>query len=128
MKARVALVCGGHVGIDPVKVSTWLIDHYVEYGPFSLVVEGGATGADRGGELFAQALNLSHAQVVAEWDRYGNRAGPIRNGVMLMNYQPDIVFAFPGKSGTRDMIGKVEALRSAGSVIDLVIVKGNFAL
>lgn len=125
---KVALVFGGHVGIDPVKVSTWLINHYVEYGPFSKLVEGGAPGADHGGELFAMALGIPHHKEPAEWDRYGNSAGPIRNRKMLMEQQPDIAFGFPGKTGTRNMIQQIGALQLAGSRIELITVKGDFSL
>lgn len=119
----VVLVCGGHVGIDPVKVCTWLVDHCVEFGPVRRVIEGGATGADRGGRMFAAALGIECVTVEAEWERYGHRAGPIRNRAMLMEHIPGLVIAFPGKAGTRNMIA---VARSCG--VRVIQPTGNFFL
>jgi hypothetical protein len=47
----------------------------------------------------------------AQWDRYGEAAGPIRNAWMLEFGKPDLVVAFPGGRGTADMISKA---RKAG--------------
>lgn len=42
----------------------------------------------------------------AEWQKYGNRAGPLRNIKMLEEGRPDMVIAFPTpkSSGTHHMI------------------------
>lgn len=42
----------------------------------------------------------------AEWNKYGNRAGPLRNIRMLEEGKPDLVIAFPTPSsrGTHHMI------------------------
>ena len=37
---------------------------------------------------------------------YGKAAGPIRNQQMLDEGKPDVVIAFPGASGTADMINR----------------------
>ena len=39
----------------------------------------------------------------AKWEEHGNAAGPIRNRHM-MTWKPDAVIAFPGGSGTADMV------------------------
>jgi hypothetical protein len=41
---------------------------------------------------------------MAEWDRLGRKAGPIRNHRMLDEGKPDLVAAFPGGRGTSGMI------------------------
>lgn len=52
----------------------------------------------------------------ADWVKYGKRAGPIRNALMLKEQKPDLVVAFyPGGNGTLNMVGlakrrKVEVL------------------
>ena len=40
----------------------------------------------------------------ANWERYRNAAGPIRNKEMLDKWRPHLVVAFPGAAGTTDMI------------------------
>jgi hypothetical protein len=49
--------------------------------------------------------------VPAEWKKHGKRAGPLRNMRMLEEWKPDGVAAFPGGSGTADMIAQA---RNAG--------------
>jgi hypothetical protein len=42
---------------------------------------------------------------MAEWERLGRKAGPIRNQRMLEEGKPDLVVAFPGGTGTAGMMG-----------------------
>lgn len=41
---------------------------------------------------------------MAEWDRLGRKAGPIRNQRMLDEGKPALVIAFPGGTGTAGMV------------------------
>ena len=74
-----------------------------------IVINGGATGADK----FAREWSRIHFQpritVPANWTLHGKRAGPIRNSEMLRDYRPDLVLAFPGGKGTADMVKKARA-------------------
>ena len=76
----------------------------------SLVIHGGALGADSLADEVARELKIPRKIYRAEWEKYGKAAGSIRNGFMLHDSQPDIVLAFwDGKSpGTRDMIAKAK--------------------
>lgn len=71
-------------------------------------------GADRIADFIGQALGFEIHRHPADWNRYGRRAGPIRNREML-RLHPDIevVYAFPvpQSRGTKDMI---QASRQAG--------------
>lgn len=74
----------------------------------SLVIEGGAKGADLLGRKAAEALRIPVSEFPAEWDKHGKAAGPIRNAEMLENAKPTLVLAFHedpnlGK-GTADMV------------------------
>ena len=76
------------------------------------IVSGRANGADKLGEVFAENHNLKLELFPADWQKYGNEAGFIRNGEMA-NYATEegnygVLFAFwDGKSnGTKDMINK----------------------
>jgi hypothetical protein len=53
----------------------------------------------------------------ADWRRYGRAAGPIRNKEMLA-HRPQLAVAFPGGTGTADMVGKAKA---AG--LDVVVIE-----
>lgn len=65
------------------------------------VVSGGANGADREGEKFAEDCDIPLRIFTANWDKYKNAAGPIRNQKMA-DYA-DGVILFPGGKGTKDM-------------------------
>ena len=45
----------------------------------------------------------------ADWDSFGKAAGPIRNKEMLEQWNPDVVIAFPGGKGTRNMVKQAKA-------------------
>jgi len=66
------------------------------------------TGMDRWAQEWAQERQRPYIGVPAEWLKLGNRAGPIRNGIML-HYLPHGVMAGPGGDGTQNMIDQAEA-------------------
>ena len=43
-------------------------------------------------------------RVHAEWRKYDQAAGPIRNQKMLADYKPALLIAGPGKHGTANMM------------------------
>ena len=59
------------------------------------LISGGAIGADRLAEEFAQQHQLPIEIYYAQWNKYRKSAGPIRNAQMLREGQPDLVLAFP---------------------------------
>lgn len=75
--------------------------------PITLLVHGGATGADTLAAEWAAARGVprrAYSVSKFEWMRYGKAAGPMRNGRMLEDAKPDGVVAFPGGHGTADMV------------------------
>jgi len=74
--------------------------------PFSkvtVIVDGGATGSDRAGNKFGHDYGIPVNTFKAEWEKYGNRAGPIRNNKMAV-YADALVLIWDGKSkGSRHM-------------------------
>lgn len=70
----------------------------------SLVVTGGASGADMLAEKWAVANDIRYVVFKPDWESYGPAAGPIRNKRMLDECKPDLVIAFPGGKGTADMV------------------------
>lgn len=68
------------------------------------IVSGGARGADKLGERYAKEHNLRLKIFPADWDKYGKRAGYIRNTEMA-EYANCLIAFCDGKSkGTAHMI------------------------
>jgi hypothetical protein len=74
----------------------------------TVVIHGGAAGADSLAELYARENGLATEAYLADWDRYGRGAGPVRNKRMLDKGLPTKVVAFvsdPTNSpGTANMV------------------------
>ena len=81
------------------------------------IVCGGAKGADTLGEKYAKENNISIKYFLADWDKYGKRAGPIRNH--QMGDYADYLIAFWDKKskGTLDMINYMQQIGKHGQVI-----------
>lgn len=99
------LVCGGRDYCDQARIYTALDRLHSERG-VALIIEGGARGADRIARSWAQARGIPYKTFDAAWKRLGNAAGPVRNQQMLDEGGPDAVVAFPGGSGTADMVDR----------------------
>jgi hypothetical protein len=67
----------------------------------SEVVSGGAKGADREGERWAEYHNIPIKKFPADWKQYGRKAGPMRNQQMAEYAQA--VCLFEGGRGTASM-------------------------
>lgn len=105
---QTVLVCGGRDYEDRDSLRM-VLDAAHTYNPIKLLIAGGARGADTLAEYWARDNGIPRKIFPADWHTYGNRAGPIRNQQMLNEGKPDIVVAFPGRSGTADMIRRAEA-------------------
>ena len=96
------IVCGGRNFYDrdalDVALSAFNRKH-----PLTLVITGGARGADTLAETWAHQHGIHTCRIPALWDTHGKAAGGIRNSVML-TVDPEAVIAFPGGSGTADMV------------------------
>lgn len=73
------------------------------------IATGGAPGADRLAQRWAEEKKLVPVIYVAEWGRLGKAAGPIRNRRMLDEFKPDLVVAFPGGTGTEGCVNEARA-------------------
>lgn len=69
----------------------------------TMLIHGGASGADVLCGSWAASQGIPVVVVPANWQRYGKRAGHLRNGWML-DLDPDILVAFPGGRGTANMV------------------------
>jgi hypothetical protein len=69
-----------------------------------LVVQGGASGADKMALQWAEYNKKELLTFNADWDKHGRAAGPIRNREMLKAHPEGVVVAFPGGKGTADCV------------------------
>lgn len=72
------------------------------------IISGMATGADTLAVEFARHFNLKLHEFSADWKRYRNGAGHIRNQKMIDEGKPKLGIAFPGGTGTADMIKRLK--------------------
>ena len=74
-----------------------------------IIIEGGARGADAIAKEYAHKTFRKVIEVKSEWDKYGKKAGGIRNSTMIA-MKPDLVLAFSMNlskdKGTRDTVNK----------------------
>lgn len=108
------LICGGRN--EPVQpIVEWLTNNLeqclkdkfgtVFFNPVvDVVIHGGAKGADTAAGIWAEANYIPLEVYRANWDLFGKAAGHIRNARMLKTGMPDVIVAFPGGSGTANMI------------------------
>lgn len=74
------------------------------------IIHGRARGADTLAERWAVENGIPTIRFAADWTGHGAYAGPIRNGRMLREGQPDYVLAFPGGRGTADCVRQARRL------------------
>lgn len=78
-------------------------DRYGNFLPAVTIISGKASGADSVAIDWAVVNWCRFLEFEADWKTYGKAAGPIRNQRMLAEGKPDLVVAFPGGPGTRNM-------------------------
>jgi hypothetical protein len=96
----VAIFCGSRKWADRERICRDL----ESLPPDSIVIEGGAPGADRIAREEARARGIHVATMPALWDFYDKPAGYRRNEAMA-RLGPDYCYAYPlDGPGTRHMI------------------------
>lgn len=108
------LVCGGR-DFEDFSLLDSVLEQYLE--GFTTLIHGDADGADSLADDWAHMNYIPCWKFPAEWHRWGNAAGPIRNTKMLKVSQPDLVIAFPGGKGTADMVK--QAKRAGVKVVEV---------
>ncbi len=77
-----------------------------------VIISGGAKRADTLAVKAAKAYGLSFREYPAQWEKYGKKAGPIRNQTMLDMEKPGLVVAFheavENSKGTIDMVSRAK--------------------
>jgi hypothetical protein len=132
------LVTGGRTYFDRAHVFQTLNRIHREEGPITLLIHGAAAGADEQGKVWAQTFQIPQSPYPAAWrdltapgavikenrhGKYNARAGTDRNQRMLDEGKPDLVVAFPGGTGTADMVWR--AKKAGVRVIEVPVRAGT---
>lgn len=104
MPMKIAII--GSRSFNDSAMMKEFIAESIDVSKVSLVVSGGALGADTLGERFAEEHNIEKLIYKPDWKKHGRAAGFIRNEQIIK--AADVVFAFwDGRSkGTADSISK----------------------
>jgi hypothetical protein len=95
------LVCGGRDYTNHERAMI-VLDEVHARQPITLIIEGGARGADRLGRDWAKLHNIPVHTEEAQWAKFGRSAGALRN-IEMLKQSPDLVVAFKGGKGTAHM-------------------------
>lgn len=93
------LVCGGRDYDDAQQMQDVLSSVNI-----SEICHGGARGADSLAGEYAKQKGIVCRVYPADWNKHGKSAGYVRNIQMADEFLPDMVIAFPGGKGTKNMI------------------------
>jgi hypothetical protein len=105
---KTLIVCGGRDYTDSRAVY-WALDQVRAFrGGVAKIITGGARGADRLAEDWAEQNGAEVQVFEADWETHGKAAGPVRNQAMA-DAGADACIAFPGGRGTADMIRRAKA-------------------
>lgn len=74
------------------------------------IAHGGAPGADTLAERWHESRKVPRKLYAAQWAQLQGWAGPIRNGVILEDFRPDLLAVFPGDRGTSNCYGQAKEL------------------
>jgi hypothetical protein len=101
------LICGGRKFQDADLFNrTMAVINNID-----VIIQGGAVGADYMAKIYAFDNKIKMEEYPAMWKLYGIAAGPIRNQKMIDYGKPDMVIAFPGGTGTADMVKRAKINR-----------------
>lgn len=101
----IVLVCGGR-DFDDLDHLMKHLSFYTKQG--DTIITGDANGADWLARSWAKYSRRKYLGYPADWKTYGKSAGAIRNAQMLKEGNPELVIAFSGGSGTKDMVNKAK--------------------
>ena len=104
VNGETCIICGGRDFTDSDMFNSAMFEIIAMRGCPSKVIHGAASGADDLADKWAKRMGIAAFPTPAMWASQGKAAGPIRNQKMLDAYHPNAVIAFPGGSGTADMV------------------------
>ena len=98
-------VTGGREWSDEAFVWNALNFFEATHGQIGRLGHGAARGVDTFSANWSKRAGMEPVPYEADWIRYGDAAGSIRNEEMLDHFKPDVLLVFPGHVGTRHCTG-----------------------
>ena len=103
-KKMIKVIIAGSRTFSDYSLLATVCDHMLQNQDEVEIVSGGAKGADKLGELYAEENGYEVRQFLANLTFHGNAAGPLRNKDMA-EYSDALIAFWDGKSrGTLNMI------------------------
>ena len=87
------LICGARDWTDFERILLRLKELARSTNEPIFIIQGGAKGADTISRQCAEILKMNVIEFSADWEKYGKKAGPLRN-IQMLNEKPDLVLAF----------------------------------
>lgn len=84
-------------------------------------ISGTAQGADKLGEQYFQEKGIPFLKFPADWERYGKRAGHLRNAEMASETEFAVIFWDGESKGTLNMINEMKKLKKNYTVIKYTV-------
>lgn len=107
MSTKTLLIAGSR-GYGNYKELSREVKNYIENVEDVQIITGCARGVDYMAKMFALENNIPCTVYLAEWNKYGKSAGPIRNRQMAEKAQAGLIF-WDGKSkGTENMLAELK--------------------
>ncbi|MBQ9721533.1 MAG: DUF2493 domain-containing protein [Oscillospiraceae bacterium] len=111
------VIIAGSRGFDDYAMLVRHCDYLFSVCKPNAIISGTARGADTLGERYAKERGIPVQRFPAQWDKYGKRAGYLRNQEML-DHADALIAAWDGKSrGTAHMI---EIARQKGIPVRII--------
>ena len=85
--------------------------------PITVIVSGGARGADSLGEKYADEKGLQKEIYKPDWDLFGKKAGFMRNTTIIENCDMVVAFWDGESKGTKDSLDKAKNLKKTTLVV-----------
>lgn len=104
MAERFQVIVAGSRGFSDQALMDTKLDHYFAGLKPTAIISGGARGADSMGEAYAKSRDIPVLRFPAQWDKYGRRAGYLRNAQMLEVADALVAFWDGSSRGTKHMI------------------------
>ncbi|MBX3290007.1 MAG: DUF2493 domain-containing protein [Acidobacteria bacterium] len=105
------LICGSRTINDPAMISLAIEESGINP---THIISGGARGIDRLAGEYAASNGIKFTEYLADWDRYGKRAGFMRNYIMVGEAEA-VIAVWDGKStGTKHAI---DTAKSSGKPV-----------
>ena len=98
------IIIAGSRGFANVKLMTEKLNKLFSVNKPTLIVSGGAKGADQLGENYARRMNIPVQQYLPQWKTFGISAGMKRNRLMAENADALVAFWDGSSRGTAQMI------------------------